>query len=309
MKSLMKVMLSATLMVVLALTCVAILFTLKPSHSPSHSNPPGLLGGSVKVILNCSLPSCPEEVPRLKVVTYSTITRDFVANVAKDLFGVVGEVGDGPKAFGVASEGKLVTVYKSGGVSYSTEVTEDNLKDFTYEGTWSEAREIAENFLEKMRTYGLWPKNPLMAIEFREVGWHGSHTVFSLNGTVKEEQNFGPGVSFWLKFDCYKIYGPGADFCVAIGKGGRIFSAQLFWRDVEVDGKTGVITPEEALKRLTPEGILGIVDSIIVNGVELAYEAYAPGAEQEYLEPIYLFDCILNGENHFYLYVPASNSL
>ncbi|MEM3797882.1 MAG: hypothetical protein QXY74_05535 [Candidatus Bathyarchaeia archaeon] len=68
-------------------------------------------------------------------------------------------------------DGKVLTIYKSGGISYSTEETEENLKGFTFEGTWSEARKIAENFLEKMRTYGLWPKNPLMSIEFREVGW------------------------------------------------------------------------------------------------------------------------------------------
>ncbi|MEM2588215.1 MAG: hypothetical protein QXT44_00220 [Candidatus Bathyarchaeia archaeon] len=127
-------------------------------------------------------------------------------------------------------DGKVLTIYKSGGISYSTEETEENLKGFTFEGTWSEARKIAENFLEKMRTYGLWPKNPLMSIEFREVGWAGSRKVFFPNGTVKEEQNFGPSVGFWLKFDGYKLWGPGADFGVAIGKGGRIFSAE--WKNI-----------------------------------------------------------------------------
>lgn len=79
MKRLMKVVLSAALMVVLALTCVAILFTLK--YLPFNFNSSGSLGGSLKVNLNCSLTSFPSEVPRLKVVMHSTITKDFVVKI------------------------------------------------------------------------------------------------------------------------------------------------------------------------------------------------------------------------------------
>jgi len=286
-------------------------------------------GEEVPLILNCSLPEFVSEVPSLRIIERS-FTEKEILTIAKDLFNLTGNVSplysslhcsgvngsldsDGPEelvGYRVRSGEYELIVYKSGAIRYSmmgAPKIPSKLPSF------SQAKEISENFLQKVINYGLAPKTLLIEIRFSNVTI-GAEAIIS-NGTVDEKYVTLLLVVFDVLFNGTPLCGEiGVE--VSIGDCGEIYEFRAYWREVEIGEPVKItVSPEEAFERFremhetmiaTKKG----AKKVVINDVRLSYFAYAPIVIQKYLFPVYLFNCtIYTDEGVFcrYLWISATN--
>ena len=127
------------------------------------------------------------------------------------------------------------------------------------------------------------------------------------NRVLVEEENVG-----------YLVVGPGSRVKTYIGDYGDVIGAFYVWRQIDPSGTTSIISPEEAIKILDKLGSPGTIEGmpyankITINDISLGYYAMNGDKVQQYLEPVYIFDCDFerNGlTSSDKIYIPASSVL
>ncbi|MEM2999128.1 MAG: hypothetical protein QW674_08500 [Candidatus Bathyarchaeia archaeon] len=125
------------------------------------------LSGDQELIVDCTLPSMPTEIPLIRCRQKADITAEKVSLIAKDLFGLTGppvrseyfdayRIREGPCDLWVTDYGSID--YYVSGLEFAKDLS-----------TMSEAKSIAEEFLERVKNYGLTPQNPQVQIVFSDV--------------------------------------------------------------------------------------------------------------------------------------------
>jgi hypothetical protein len=265
----------------IALACLIVLFLWPPKIT--------LYGRyGEEIILACPLPDVPNEMPRLKVVDRE-ITPELVKSIAEDVFGFTGEVEEEPYPEGalrIWAPPHHLLMYPTGGIGYGGPEPPTSIITLTND----EAKAIAENFLENMRTYGLMPQNPDINVIFDDVK-PGATTS---TGEIRYLR-----VSYSFKFKDFPMYEdfPGrARAIVNIWEGGIVTGFALVYKEVEENGTVQRVTPMEALRAFAPESPFGLEwRKAIVKQIDIAYY-YSTYEKQDYLNPIYLFTITLTKE-------------
>ncbi|MEW5804488.1 MAG: hypothetical protein AB1847_20535 [bacterium] len=116
-------------------------------------------------------------------------------------------------------------------------------------------------------------------------------------------------VSFGIKINGEKVYGPGAKINVYIGDGGKIICLYKAWKEIEEVQAKNIITPQKALERLEKRSVVnsywggttgcGDIQSIEIQNMALTYyiEPTEPDSpsQQPLLEPVYVFEGVVKG--------------
>lgn len=259
-----------------------------------------------EIVLNCTLPEVPSDVPKLKVVSVG-ITEDWAREVARSLFELTGNVTKPPlcEAYRIQNGSLDLWLAYSRGIWYLDMSKLNPRYTPVTLPTSPEAKVIAEHFMEKVKEYGLAPNNPRIKIEFDGVS---PGSVTSLLGN---EIICYLNVRFVIKFDNIPLM-KGAT--ISIGENGEVIQFFGRWREVEQEGMTKIITPKQALDRLPTVGygkVAVMPKMVIIESVELNYfDDKDCFAQQDYLKLIYMFKGTLisdGGEKYtFFQMVPAN---
>lgn len=257
------------------------------------------------IVLACNLPNVSNEIPRLKVIYGNGIDNKKVKGIAEGIFNFTGEVTESESGvLSITTSTDSLRVYRCGAIRYFNELlsgpqhTQPNLPSY------DEARVIGGNFLENIKAYGLMPENSIQ-LTFEWVGPSYESTIWRRNENgdweVAEEIVNYLGVEFGLEYKGFEMWGPGAKVAVQIGENGEIAGFTGFWKNVEAKGASSIMAPGEALKKLASEGYGVTLDKIpkevTINKVTLGYYVSSVDNEEDYLQPAYLLDMTIDGEN------------
>lgn len=246
------------------------------------------LSNGQELIVDCTLPSMPTEIPLIRCRQKADITAEKVSLIAKDLFGLTGppvrseyfdayRIREGPCDLWVTDYGSID--YYVSGLEFAKDLS-----------TMSEAKSIAEEFLERVKNYGLTPQNPQVQIVFSDViAGYESGTADNL--TVQYWD-----VLFAVKFNGISI----AEAKVSVGDNGRIVGVQGFWREAEQVGSINIITPREAIEKIAADGYAKRISNareIRITQISLEYwDDKTVLEQQDYLKPVYMFKCMLTSD-------------
>ncbi len=253
----------------------------------------------VPLVLNCSYPKTPSEVPRLEIVERSFSEEDVLA-IAEEIFNFTGEVvpiyydsGD-VACYNVRDETHDLNVFVCGAMDYSEDYHVYSPPDLP---STSRAIEIAENLMDALREKGLMPRHPLVKIEFSCVGPCAGAENVSGEYYVTELC-----VKYRFKFGNFSVYGD-SDVSVHIGDKGRVVMFSGHWREIEVNGTVKItVTPEQAFKSIPrdtlPIKTLNKIESVVINSIEIGYWADSCVlTKQMYLSPRYIFKGVALSED------------
>jgi len=246
-----------------------------------------------EILIECPLPSMPSEVPNLKTVQRSDITEEKVKMIATELFGLTDPPIRSPyfEAYRIRSGNADLWITDYGSIDYyeSGLVGLESPKNLP---TTDDAKSIAEEFLEKIQSYGMTPQKSQVEIEFHDVVF-GCQSVFENNLTIVYYWD----VRFAIKFENMKI----GEAEISVGDNGRIVGVQGSWREFEQSGNIRVITPMQAIELIPTEGdgkMLSSTQKIQITQITLEYwDNKSIQDNQDDLKPVYMFKCILTKEN------------
>ena len=113
-------------------------------------------------------------------------------------------------------------------------------------------------------------------------------------GEIVENSDTNLQVIFGRELDGVPVVvGHGSKLKVYIGDGGEVIGVHKVWRKLEASGTTGIKSSKSAFDELK-QGNWGSVppgyDIVTIDKVYLAYYEEGPGVEQDYLEPVWVFD-------------------
>ena len=263
---------------------------------------PGSLGyrdTDIEVILNCSLPEAPKQMPVLEVLRYE-YTIDEALNIAADLFNITGNVEviyrprpTGDMAIEITDGKKSLTLFFEGAVEYTTPEWGSPAHIPSKLPSPSRAREIANAFLNKVRSFGLIPDG--IEPVYQEVR-PGERSVMNETSWTNYLD-----VVYKITYKGYLIIGPSSEITVSIGDRGRIVAFFGDWRRLSVAERlVDIITPEEALNQLkaqlrsrSPIRRAARISKVIIDEVEIAYWAEPVLEEQDELLPAYNFKGVM----------------
>jgi hypothetical protein len=262
----------------------------------------GVYGESI--VLTCDLPNVPTEIPRLKVLYDSEMGNEKVEEIAEGIFNFTGEASEAvPGVLHITTSTQSLSVYRCGAIRYFDELLSGPQRTQPNLPSYEEAEVIGEGFLETIKAHGLVPGNSIQ-LTFKWVGPLSESTILRM-GENGDWEVVGKivdslGVKFGLEYKGFEMWGPGAKVTVEIGENGEIASFTGFWKGVEEEGTSSILTPGEALERLSSEGYAVKLDDpkeVTINRVTLGYYVRSVGSGEDYLQPAYLLDITLDGEN------------
>lgn len=124
--------------------------------------------------------------------------------------------------------------------------------------------------------------------------------VIDSEGRWLEHGENALAVGFTFRVDGYRFVGPGAKAGVVFGENGEIIALSRIWRDIEADRKVPIISVRDAVdrfkKRWPPEDDHAarrrpdILTTVRIEEVFPAYFAKPGTIEQQFLEPVYVFN-------------------
>lgn len=296
--------------------CVSVAYQLASAPAPAEA----------KLVVSCSLPEAPSEVPHLKVVDRE-ITSELVKDVAENMFDFTGEVeelADTPLPVDYPS-GTLriwappheLIMLGTGYVMYYRSSETSPIVSLTEE----QAKAIAENLLEKARVHGLMPQSPDVQMTSGSVGVNstGTRHVWRDGKLVVIKENLSLAVAYSFTYKGSPIRN--ASVVVEVREGGVVTMFSICWMEIEEEGVTSIVTPQEALGRLESgntlgSGLRGSYRKAVVKNVELGYrkptmmEILETGKLPDYLPPAYMFHSTLirddGSEQDWCFSVPAA---
>lgn len=255
-----------------------------------------------EIIIKCPLPTVPDTIPSLRVTYQIDATEERALMIARKVFNFTGEVTRLPEFEGyrIRDGYNDLWISDSGGIDY---ITPQNLFPKNLP-TVDEAKATANEFVERVKSFGLAPQDPRVRIVFDEV----------LSGTETTAPSTGTAVGCWdvhfvVKFDDIELL---RDVVVSVGQDGQVTGFQGFWRELEQEGDSYVIPPEQAIERLISSSY-GKSDiqptKVVIEQMRLVYldDKYIL-FHQDYLKPVYFFSGVLideNGEHHLAQWVSA----
>ena len=228
------------------------------------------------LVLNCTIPSVPGEIPNLKVENRN-ITAEQASAVAEEVFNLVGSVRRIEDAYLVENEARLFVIFDQGGFLYDHGPYGGNSP------SGETAKQVAGELLGKLRDNGLTPSHPSVEIENADP---------SIDSAVR--------VTFPIKFENISI----GEIAIDVGEGGEVVQARGDWKEVIPEENISIMTPKEELdilpEKLTQHleeeleryGVPGYpsITKIIVQNIAPPTYFVTLTAPQDYLLPIYLFE-------------------
>jgi len=104
-------------------------------------------------------------------------------------------------------------------------------------------------------------------------------------------------VMFSREIDGIPVIGAGSKLKAYIGDNGDVIGVYKCWREYEPYQQFTILTAAQALERLKEKGIHGVRtitgEKVTVKEVYLAYYAQPAIDNQEYLQPVYVFDLLI----------------
>jgi hypothetical protein len=257
-----------------------------------------------EIAIGCQLPEVPTDVPRLEVV-YRDVRPDEITQIANEVFNLSGVVGELPHHDVLENGGDTglyventgvggVMLYRSGAMEYGTGESWSQAIDYVPNlPSYEKAREIAEDFMQKIENYGLVPEN--IDAQFSE--------VFPAEGVAVGGTEIVRylGVNFKLTYNGLEI--DGAKAFVKIAENGRITEFKATWKRIgEEKGRTTVtVTPEQAVEKLksgTSLAGLPFAEKAVVKDAKLVYfSKIDPNELEDHLQVAYRFTIAPINEN------------
>jgi hypothetical protein len=242
--------------------------------------------------LNISFPETPDNI-----IIYKTKDPDYsISEVEKlkNAFELQGQVTSFDGKFIINDNNKVLVVNNVPGTGYIhfrnyEEINKDEAADNL--PSEDDAIKMAENFL---KNNGLYENNNYYShtgyYEFKE---------WNKDGIILRAGKSALAVIFGFEINGYKVIGPGAKSSVIFGENGKIIGAHKFWREIEYDKQTVIISASDALdlfKENWPEEGTSeqleeadYIFEIIIEEVYLAYYAEVASSPQNTIEPVYVF--------------------
>lgn len=113
-------------------------------------------------------------------------------------------------------------------------------------------------------------------------------------------------VIFDRKINDFPVVGAGSKLKAYVGNNGDVVGVYKCWREYEPYKQFTIITPSQALERLREKGIHRVTgEEVKVRGVYLAYYAEPSPDDQEYLQPVYVFEVSIGKGKIVKEYIPA----
>ncbi len=233
------------------------------------------------VEFDTNLPSVPSEMTVLKTVS-AGMTRGEALDIASRIFDLNGECKGVEGGWRIWEESREVYVYKSGGINYL-----DWSKAF--EGGYRqdelpsdpECREMAESFLENLRSQGL--LQTALQVEFNDV-IRDQMVIAYADGTI-EDYFMNAHVNYALSFNGTRLSGSGAKLRVYIGSGGEVTGIIKYVPEITEFKTVRILTPEEAIG-VFKRGDYG-ASKATIQSFELVFDVPHPEVETAYIIPVY----------------------
>lgn len=227
---------------------------------PESSDLPSTAVAQVQVI-QPELPQIPAQVPILSVVSEKR-TLDSATSIARDVFGVTGDVKALPSAYVISDGSSTVWLFDNGAVKYTTK----EWFDPNYETNLTDSAtliSIAEDYIAKLRSQGLVPSDPRFTIQLRDVVTGSDTTILSPEGSIERHIIHYMDVNYSQRHSGVEIWGGANDIRVSIGKDGKIIAFYGYWRNLSIsDNLQGKISPQEAINSIMSTNNFGIKESI-----------------------------------------------
>ena len=114
-------------------------------------------------------------------------------------------------------------------------------------------------------------------------------------------------VIFDRKINGFPVVGAGSKLKVYIGNNGDVVGVYKCWREYEPYKQFTILTPSQALERLREKGIHRVItgEEVKVKEVYLAYYAEPSPEDQEYFQPVYVFEVDIGRGEIVEEYIPA----
>jgi hypothetical protein len=289
-------------LVLVALVCTASLVA--GVHQLAFTSGGSSTGGYYKEItIGCQLPEVPTDVPRLEVV-YTDVRPDEITRIANKVFNLSGVVGELPHHDVLENGGDTglyventgvggVLLYRSGAMEYSTGERWSQAIDYVPNlPSYEKAREIAEDFMQKIENYGLVPEN--IDAQFSK--------VFPAEGVAVGGTEIVRylGVSFNLAYNGREI--DGAKVFIKIAENDRIVDFTATWKTIKAESQVAVtVTPETAFEKF--KSGTGLVappfrEKAVVKDIKLVYFSKGdPNELEDHLQLAYRFTIAPINEN------------
>lgn len=304
----------SALLIALSVASLTLYLSQQPREFRIHISPTGSgsnEGEYVTAILNCSLPEVPEKMPVLEVVRHNYTEAEAMA-VARDLFNMTTplQVSWGDWGLFVGNRTHKLYLFYEGPVHYWVPTRDWSTKPHLPKP--SECKEIADRFLEEVRSYGLVPQ-PIQ-IEFR-----GASVQETCWDEIRGSWNVTMSAGYSLKYNGMPVTESGFAQ-VIMGDRGRIVEFRGMWRNVKAGRNIQIsVSPEQALRNIgshIPPSMIPSspkLEKLIINNVELAYLVNPPFKKQDELIPVYTFKAVKMFEDGKkvkceWLWVPATST-
>ena len=249
--------------------------------------------GKVTVILNCSVPHLPTEVPLLKIIK-NVYNKEIAIKIAREVFNITGKVRVGlyrnRKGFVITNGTQRLRLdfFNSGTIKYLAPYKISVSYGPNPLPSYDEVKRKADEILWKLFCYGIIPDN--LIIKFRGIYPHRECGLLKRNITWIAD--ISASYSIW--YENYYIYG--SRISIAFNRRGLTEFYMYLWHFKKVGSIKLNVSVYDALRQL---GIKAIYRTgvnpikIIVNGVFLAFDTGLLGEEYKYALPIYIFKCIV----------------
>jgi len=261
-------------------------------------------GGYYKEItIGCQLPEIPTDVPHLEVV-YTDVRPDKITKIANEVFNLSGVVGELPHHDVLENGGDTglyventgvggVLLYRSGAMEYSTGERWSQAIDYVPNlPSYEKAREIAEDFMQKIENYGLVPEN--IDVQFS--------AVFPAEGVAVGGTEIVRylGVNFNLAYNGHEI--DGANVFVKIAENDRIVDFKATWKTIKAESQATItVTPEQAIEKFkSGTGLIAppFREKAVVKDMKLVYFSKGdPNELEDHLQLAYRFTIAPINEN------------
>lgn len=243
---------------------------------------------NLKISLNTDLPALVE------IVRYEVVQKKIDDKTAKALaeqFGMSENIvpPEGDEYLKAADDSKKLKlrIYPEGSITYH-----DFSKLWTLPKTAlnlpgkEDAIDIATDYLTKK---GLLPEDAhVKTVVSDQLSRKDTST-----GEIIEKIDTNLQVIFGRELNGVPVIGPGSKLKVYIGDGGEAIGVHKVWRKLEASGTTEIKSSKSAFEGLK-QGNWGSLppgyDTVTINKVYLAYYEEGPGVEQDYLEPVWVFE-------------------
>ena len=252
-----------------------------------------------------TLPDTPDKTMVYKVKSPEVTTEKVVA--LAEALGLGSNVTENDEKFIVSDDPIELEVLKaSGRVAYAdlSEIYGDigNPPDLPSTET---AVESAREFLSDK---GLMPVDA----EFRKVVTDFAEIARKDQNTSEisiEKIDLVMQVMFSREIDGIPVVGAGSKLKTYIGDNGDVVGVYKCWREYEPYEQRAILTSAQALERLKEKGIHGVRaitgEKVTVKEVYLAYYAQPAVDEQEYLQPVFVFEVDTGRGEIIKQYIPA----